>query len=183
MRLIPRMFSFDEVLPADLELSVSLTKHRVPEMARYVLNNPGSYTFSALTASIDAEVKFEAIADSGDGHRLGVLHVPMDAKFIINDGQHRRPRSRWRFGKTLTLTMKRSRWFLPSTSGSSGANRCLRISTGMLFGLQRRSDCFMTTGTKWPLWQSRWRFSVGGFKGLVEFEKSSLSLRSASFLR
>ena len=65
----------------------TLNTKRVPEIAQYVVNNRCDYTFSAITASIDAEVTFEPL--SADDGLLGRLHVPMDARFIINDGQHR----------------------------------------------------------------------------------------------
>ena len=53
-------------------------------------DNPKDYVFSAITASIDSEVEFEPMSSKADESRLGTLKVPMDAKFIINDGQHRR---------------------------------------------------------------------------------------------
>ena len=59
----------------------------IPEIAGYILDNPDDYVFSALTVSIDSDVKFEPIAGQD---KLGILKVPMEAKFIINDGQHRR---------------------------------------------------------------------------------------------
>ncbi|MGB6223043.1 DNA sulfur modification protein DndB [Haloferula sp.] len=80
------IFNEDE-LPPELRAQRILSKGRIPEMAGYVLNNPDDYVFSALTVSIDSKVDFEAL---GDQDKLGILKVPMDAKFIINDGQHRR---------------------------------------------------------------------------------------------
>ena len=69
----------------------SLNKSRVPEIARYIVANQDSYTFSAITASIDGEVGFEPVGgDSVANFRMGTLTVDMDAKFIVNDGQHRR---------------------------------------------------------------------------------------------
>jgi len=69
----------------------SLNKSRVPEMAKYIVENPESYIFSALTASVNADVQFEAPHDNGNpASRVGTLTVPMSATFIINDGQHRR---------------------------------------------------------------------------------------------
>jgi len=91
LRIIPKIFLFDEhEMPPELRAQRSLNKARLPEMARYLLDNRKDYVFSAITASIDAEVKFEPIGQAGDASRIGLLHVPMDAKFIINDGQHRR---------------------------------------------------------------------------------------------
>jgi DNA sulfur modification protein DndB len=92
MRLIPRIFLFDEEeLVPELRAQRTLNKARVPEMARYILDNPTSYVFSALTASVDAEVQFDSFGvGGGAGERLGSLTIPMSAKFVINDGQHRR---------------------------------------------------------------------------------------------
>jgi DNA sulfur modification protein DndB len=91
MRLIPRLFLFDdeELLP-EMRAQRTLNKSRVPEIARYVLDNPDSYVFSALTASVDADVVFEAFGGGGTNDRVGTLTIPMSAKFVINDGQHRR---------------------------------------------------------------------------------------------
>src|SRR5580693_479610 len=60
LRLIPRLFVFDEEeLPPEMRAQRTLNKARVPEMARYLVGNPKDYVFSALTASINAEVQFE----------------------------------------------------------------------------------------------------------------------------
>jgi DNA sulfur modification protein DndB len=59
-------------------------------MARYLTQNPKNYTFSALTASIDGKVRFEPLGESDSERNIGRLHVPMNSKFVINDGQHRR---------------------------------------------------------------------------------------------
>lgn len=80
------VFDGDELSP-ELRAQRSLNKSRVPEISDYILDNPESYVFSALTVSIDSQVEFEALPGQD---KLGVLRVPMDARFIINDGQHRR---------------------------------------------------------------------------------------------
>jgi DNA sulfur modification protein DndB len=91
LRLIPRLFLFDEEeLPPEMRAQRTLNKARVPEIARYILDNPTSYVFSALTASVDARVQFEPYDSGGPGERVGTLTIPMSAKFVINDGQHRR---------------------------------------------------------------------------------------------
>lgn len=92
LRLIPRLFVFnEEELPPEMRAQRSLNKARVPEMARYIVENPDSYTFSALTASVNAEVRFESlVGGTGPEERVGTLTIPMSATFVINDGQHRR---------------------------------------------------------------------------------------------
>jgi DNA sulfur modification protein DndB len=91
LRLIPKIFIFnEEELVPELRAQRVLNKSRLPEMAQYILNNRENYTFSAITASVDADIRFEPIAEQSEARRLGLLHIPMSARFIINDGQHRR---------------------------------------------------------------------------------------------
>ncbi|BBX74263.1 DNA sulfur modification protein DndB [Mycobacterium shinjukuense] len=92
LRLIPRLFLFnEEELPPDMRAQRLLNKARVPEIARYIVENPQSYIFSALTASVNAEVRFNSLAGGGGpSERIGTLTIPMSATFVINDGQHRR---------------------------------------------------------------------------------------------
>jgi DNA sulfur modification protein DndB len=91
IRLIPRIFLFnEEEVGAEVRAQRTLNRARIPEIGRYILDNPTSYTFSALTASIDGEVSFEPMHKGSDAEDLGLLHIPMTARFLINDGQHRR---------------------------------------------------------------------------------------------
>jgi len=88
LRMLRQISIFDEdELPPELRAQRTLNKARVPEIADYILENPDDYVFSALTVSIDSEVSFEPLPGQD---KLGLLRVPMDAHFIINDGQHRR---------------------------------------------------------------------------------------------
>lgn len=92
LRMIPRLFLFDddELLPEQRAQRV-LNRSRVPEMARYIVDNPETYVFSALTASVSADVAFDPVSTgAGPSDRIGTLRIPMDARFVINDGQHRR---------------------------------------------------------------------------------------------
>ncbi|MFC1876236.1 DNA sulfur modification protein DndB [Thermodesulfobacteriota bacterium] len=91
LRLIPKIFLFnEEELVPELRAQRFLNKARLPDMTRYLLKNRDSYVFSAITASIDGEIDFEPIGVEDSGKRIGLLHIPMSAQFIINDGQHRR---------------------------------------------------------------------------------------------
>jgi len=88
LRIIPKIFMYDEEeLPVELRAQRTLNKSRIPEMARYLLDSPKDYVFSALTASVGSDVEFvEAEGQSN----MGTLRVSMDADMLINDGQHRR---------------------------------------------------------------------------------------------
>jgi DNA sulfur modification protein DndB len=91
LRLLPKLFLFnEEELIPELRAQRQLNKSRLPEISRYIVDNSDDYVFSAITASIDAEVRFQQLAEEGDASRIGLLHIPMSARFIINDGQHRR---------------------------------------------------------------------------------------------
>lgn len=91
LRLIPKIFIFDEdELRPELRAQRVLNKARIPDIAGYLLKQIKSYVFSALTASIDGEVRFEPLGSDADERSVGRLRIPMTAKFVINDGQHRR---------------------------------------------------------------------------------------------
>ncbi|WP_457953690.1 DNA sulfur modification protein DndB [Achromobacter xylosoxidans] len=92
LRLLTRLFTFDEEeLVPELRAQRTLNRARVPDIARYVLDNKSSYTFSAITVSIDGAIRFDPVSVNGPANfRMGALTVSMDAKFIVNDGQHRR---------------------------------------------------------------------------------------------
>jgi DNA sulfur modification protein DndB len=91
LRLIPKIFLFDEdELAPEVRAQRVLNKGRVPALARYILENPDDYVFSALTASVDGVMRFVGVADQGPGLRVGQLRIPMASRFLINDGQHRR---------------------------------------------------------------------------------------------
>jgi DNA sulfur modification protein DndB len=91
LKLIHRIFIYDESeVPPELRAQRVLNKARIPEIARYIVDNPTEYTFSALTASIDGDIEFVPANSSGPGYSMGELRVSMAARFLINDGQHRR---------------------------------------------------------------------------------------------
>jgi DNA sulfur modification protein DndB len=91
LRLVAESFLFDGAsLPAELRAQRVLNRARVPEIARYILANPKGYTFSALTASIDRRVNFTPLTEYDREGRVGFISVPIEARFLINDGQHRK---------------------------------------------------------------------------------------------
>lgn len=85
--MLERLFpSDDEYVLPEYRAQRRLNENRIPEIKRYILENKDSYVFSALAASIDGEYKFI----SSENNDVGILEVSMDAKFLINDGQHRK---------------------------------------------------------------------------------------------
>ena len=89
LEVIPRIFQFiDEDLPAEVRSQRVLNKARVPEIRDYILGNPDGYVFSSLTVSVDGDMEFTAV--STDDPSVGHIMIDMSARFLINDGQHRR---------------------------------------------------------------------------------------------
>src|ERR1051326_3906234 len=89
LSLVPKLFKFRDwaELPPEQRAQRVLQKSRIPEIARYILDNEDGYLFSSLTASYNIEPTFTPVA----GHtELGVLQLPFEADLVINDGQHRR---------------------------------------------------------------------------------------------
>ena len=86
--IVAKLFVFDdEIVPPEHRAQRTLNERRAEAIAQYMTDNPDDYVLPALTCSVSAEMTFEAL---GGSHQLGMLHVPMDATLLINDGQHRR---------------------------------------------------------------------------------------------
>jgi DNA sulfur modification protein DndB len=91
LRIIPRIFLFDEEeIPPEHRAQRILNKARIPEMTNYIVENQNDYVFSSITASVDGEVEFFPFNNEPSSKDLGQLRIALDARFLINDGQHRR---------------------------------------------------------------------------------------------
>jgi len=92
LKLVPKIFLFDEAeLRPEIRAQRLLNKARIPEIGEYLAENPKDYVLSSITASIDGEVEFIPFkSESNAQNDAGRLIVPMTARFLINDGQHRR---------------------------------------------------------------------------------------------
>lgn len=91
LKLVPKILVYNGAeVREELRAQRTLNKARVPDISEYIVENADEYIFSALTASIDGEVRFQPFDEAGDAYNAGKLIVSMDAKFLINDGQHRR---------------------------------------------------------------------------------------------
>ncbi len=88
LRMIPKLFpNQDEYVPPEYRAQRKINESRIPVISKYITENRDSYVFSALAVSIDG--KFMFYENSGE-MGTGILEVSMDAKFLINDGQHRK---------------------------------------------------------------------------------------------
>lgn len=184
LRLLPKVFSFNEEndIPAELRHQRALNKARLPGMLRYLLNNRDSYIFSAITASIDAPIRFESFGEGfqagGDGLKVGILHIPMSARFIINDGQHRRA--------AITAALEEA----PDLGDESiavvfyldvGLERCQQMFAdlnGYAVRTSRAINILFDHRDQLGKIAKRLAFECSVFKGLVEMDRSTLAARS-----
>ena len=91
LKSIPQLFTFyEKELPPSLRAQRQLNRSRVPTISRYILEDPKNYVFSSITASIDGRVEFLPLRPNGATSYVGHLIVPQSARFLINDGQHRK---------------------------------------------------------------------------------------------
>lgn len=91
MNLIPKLFLFNEnELPPKMRAQRTLNRSRIPRIAEYLIDNTNDYILSSITASVDGKVEFMPLGQGKNEHRIGYLVIPMSARFVINDGQHRR---------------------------------------------------------------------------------------------
>jgi len=177
LKLIPKILIFDEEeLHPKMRAQRVLNKARIPEIAKYILENPSSYVFSALTASVDDDVEF---LPANDGYyNIGSLKISMSAKFVINDGQHRRA--------AIESALK-----VNPELGDETIPIVLFVDLGLKSSQQMFSDlnryAIRTTKSLSILYDYRDPLAlmvkeiildVAHFKGLIEMEKSTISNRS-----
>ena len=179
LRLIPRIFLFDdEELSPELRAQRSLNRSRIPEMARYILGNKNGYVFSAITASIDGDVKFIPIKDTTELMRNGTLKIDMSARILVNDGQHRRAAIEQAIKEDDSLSKESiavvffiDRGLERSQQMFADLNRhAIRPSRSLGLLYDHRND--MSKIAKLV------SIKANAFKGLVEMERSTLSERS-----
>ena len=91
LKIIPKLFIFnDHEIPPELRAQRTMRATRIPAIKNYILNNPTDYIFSSLTASVDGTMKFTPLPGLGEDGKQGRLYISMEARLLINDGQHRR---------------------------------------------------------------------------------------------
>jgi len=179
LKVIPKIFLFDEIeLAPELRAQRTLNKARIPEMASYLAENTNAYIFSSITASIDGETRFEPFSEAGPASNVGRLLVPMTARFLINDGQHRRAAIEVALKEcpelaeeTLSVVFFIDGGLKRSQQMFADLNRHAIRPTKSLGILYDRRDALSQLAC-------RLAESVSVFKNLVETEKTSIPNRS-----
>lgn len=180
LKLIPAIFRFNESeVPAQVRAQRVLNQARIPEIANYIINNPRDYVFSSIAASIsEAPVKFISADPKNPRSKVGKIVIPMDARVLINDGQHRRA--------AIEAALKER-----PELGNETISVVFFIDAGLKRSQQMFSDlnryAIRPTKSISILYDSRDPFAQSVrdmantltiFKDLTEFEKTSISNRS-----
>jgi DNA sulfur modification protein DndB len=179
LRLIPKIFSFEDIdMPPEMRAQRVVNHSRLPEITGYIVENPTNYTFSAITASIDGDISFEPVGTGLDQFRMGTLSISMDARFIVNDGQHRREAIRNALeqvpelgDETIAVVFFQDRGLERSQQMFADLNRHAVKPSPSMNILYDHRDARASLARHLALTSSR-------FKGIVELEKTTLSERS-----
>jgi DNA sulfur modification protein DndB len=179
LRLIPKIFVFnEESMAPEVRAQRQLNKARLPEMTRYIIDNPNDYVFSSITASVDSAVSFEPLGQEPENRRIGVLRIPMTANFLINDGQHRRAAIEVALNERPELADETIAvvFFL-----DFGLERCQQMFADLNRHVVRPSKSLGVLydhRDEMSLLVKNLIFRAGVFRDLIEMERSTLSLRS-----
>ena len=82
-------FGNDSGIPPNMRAQRKIQNTRVPRITSYILNNPDSYVFSAITVSVDKKIFFEPTPQNNSESKVGIIRIPSNARILVNDGQHR----------------------------------------------------------------------------------------------
>lgn len=179
---VPRFFKFNDWEQADPSLRAQriLNTSRVPEMAKYILDNEDGYIFSSITASYNRPVTF---VPSMDDERVGTIEMDLeDMEFIINDGQHRAAAIAAAVKENPEIGKERISVLLFPTEDLdrlqqmfSDLNRFAHKTSKSLDILYDHRDHLSTLTMEMAE-------QVPVFKGMIDKEKTSLPLRSPKLL-
>lgn len=174
--IVAKLFVFDEdVVPPEHRAQRLLNERRADAIAEYMVGNPADYVLPALTCSVSAEMSFEAI---GGSHQVGMLHIPMDATILINDGQHRR--------HAIGVALQRNPAF---------ANETISVSIYYDQGLERAQQMFADINSKqvrpssainalydqrnpFNTWVLALLSSMPDVRARIDFENASVAVKS-----
>lgn len=181
LSLVPRLFKFTDYagMPPEFRAQRKLVIRRIPEIAQYLLNHEDDWVFSSLTATFRATPTF--IASEIDSN-VGLLQLPLDTDFLLNDGQHRCAGIEEALEhdpalgtQTISVVLFHESSLERSQQVFSDLNRTVQKTSRSLDILYDKQDDFnkltLITAEEVPI-----------FHGRVEMEGVSLALRSPKFI-
>lgn len=89
LQLVSRLFLFDESeVPPTLHAARVLNANHAKELTQYLVSHPDDYVLAPIVASTDVSLAFEPLTSNTAD--MGTLRIPLTARIIVHDGQHRR---------------------------------------------------------------------------------------------
>ena len=174
-------FNEDPQIPPELRAQRKLRQARVPSIAKYILDNPNDYVFSAITVSVGGVLIFHPGPGLGETARMGTLRIAIDAPILINDGQHRYAAIRQAYEQKPQMRNEKIPVVFFEDAG-------LRRSQQMFADLNKH--VIKPTKSLGLLYDHRDQFSrfvvnlsndIEVFVGRTEMEKTNISYRSKKF--
>jgi DNA sulfur modification protein DndB len=179
LSILPKLFMFsEEELPAGIRAQRILNKARIPEICEYIIENPRSYVFSAITASVDGDVQFEPFDKSDPECKIGKICVPMSARFLINDGQHRKAAIEAALKKNPLLKYEDISVVLFSDMGLARSQQIFSDLNRYAIRPTKSLNILYDNRSEFSTMICEMADSLEGFKGWVEKERSTIPNRS-----
>lgn len=175
--LLPEIFNDldNSKIPPALRAQRAINSSRVKAIKKYLLENSNGYVFSAATVSIDGDVHFEKTTEASN---VGSLVVKGKATYVIADGQHRI--------SAIISSLKEQRGheyeLLPIIFfNDPGLKMSQQIFTDLnRYTLKPAQSLSILYDTRDPYAEIARNIAdnVSFFKGVIEFEKTTISNRS-----
>ena len=179
LKIIPRMFVDEQFeLPPEARAQRTMNKSRIPILKNYILSNPKEYIFSSLAASVDGQMKFVPAPHQGPDGTIGRLYIDMNARMLINDGQHRRRaieealKEKQSLGyESISIVFLRDKGLKRSQQMFADLNKNAIKPSKSLSILYDHRNSFSQFIVKMVC-------SIDVFRGKVDFEKTTIGNRS-----
>lgn len=178
MRLLPRLFYFDEAeIPKELRKLHTVDPAIVAQLVNTLSTKQEAYTLTPLIAVIEDAVIFEPVIQNVS--EIGYIRIPMEARLIIRDGQHRREAIKKIIAQSDILADDTIPVMLIP---DPGLNRANEIYLDLHSGERKitKSRQILQDHGDLAILVRQLVDEVPIFQGLVEMEKTTISNRSTS---
>jgi DNA sulfur modification protein DndB len=177
--LLPRLFrSEDEEVQPELRAQRVLSRGRVLEIVRYIVENPDSYVLSSIVGSVDGDVCFESDAGRAGAAGIGTLRLPMSARFLIHDGLHRRAAIEEAIRLKPELAKQNVSLVLYVDPGFQGSEQMFSDLKRHESRSSRSQGILCDNRDELALITKELTRRVGAFEGMTEMVRSKISNRS-----
>lgn len=176
--LLARIFLFDDAeVPANLRRVQTIDTSKVVLWEEYISTRRDDYTLSPLVAVVDQTIVFESITP--EIPELGRVQIPMKARLIIRDGQHRRAAIRSLVNQSVNLDADTiSIMLIPDPELARAAQ--IYVDLHPNYGRTTRSKQVLQDHSDLATLVRQLVDEIPLFQGVTELEKTTISNRSTA---